>query len=208
MDAPVKKPTPTLVVFCGRSGTGKTTLAEKITKLFAKEGARPVISTTTRHKRPNEIEGDEYEFISEDEFWGRQRLGQFAWFVEIDTPQGKIYHATEHKRLDDACRSGISILVLTPDRLAPFVDEVHKRNTEVNTLFFWIQVEDENILLKRLTERDGEEKALSRLAFDKNWPAEIQNSGVPYVPIDGTRNPDDNAQLLASLIELIYYNLI
>lgn len=208
MGASVKKTTPTLVVFCGRSGTGKTTLAEKITKLLAPEGARPVISTTTRPKRQNEIEGDEYEFITEEEFWLRHRAGQFAWFVEIDTPEGKIYHATEHRRLDEACASGISILVLTPERLVPFSQEVRKRSDTANMLFFWIRVDEEEILLRRLTKRDGEEKALNRLAFDRSWPAEIQNSGVSYVTVSGTKDPDKNAQMLASRVELVYYNLV
>lgn len=208
MGTSVKEPTPTLIAFCGRSGTGKTTLAGKITELLAKEDARPVISTTTRPKREGEIEGDEYEFVSEEEFWRRHRDEQFAWLVEIETQDGKIYHATEHKRLDTACASGISVIVLTPDKLVPFANEVRKRSSAVNLLFFWVRVNDEAMLLERLTKRDGKEKAHKRLAFDHDWPAQIQNSGVSYIEVDGTADPDDNAQLIASRVELAYYNLI
>lgn len=51
-----------LYVFVGSSGSGKNTIAEKY---FGKE--KEVVSFTTRKKRPKEINGIDYYFISEDE---------------------------------------------------------------------------------------------------------------------------------------------
>ena len=62
----VKKKTGMMFVLSSPSGAGKTTLTKKI----AKENDNFIISIshTTRKPRPNEIDGEDYHFVGEEEF--------------------------------------------------------------------------------------------------------------------------------------------
>ena len=54
-----------IIAISGFSGAGKDTIAKDIAKLF---DLNVVVSYTTRPRRPNEEEGVEYFFISDNEF--------------------------------------------------------------------------------------------------------------------------------------------
>lgn len=51
-----------LVCICGPSGTGKTAIGRTLESTY---GWQPVVSHTTRPKRPNEIDGVDYRFVDE-----------------------------------------------------------------------------------------------------------------------------------------------
>jgi guanylate kinase len=53
---------PVIIAIVGPSGSGKTTLAEY---LRTQHGIPAIISTTTRPKRPNEVEGLDYFFLTD-----------------------------------------------------------------------------------------------------------------------------------------------
>ena len=54
-----------LVVLCGESGVGKSTVKD----IIVKRGILPnAISATTRQRRENEIEGNDYQFVNQKEF--------------------------------------------------------------------------------------------------------------------------------------------
>ena len=70
------------VVLSGPSGSGKTTIVERLI------GESPVklvksVSATTRPPRKNERHGQEYYFLSHDEFRERQERGEFLESAEV-----------------------------------------------------------------------------------------------------------------------------
>jgi len=50
----------------GPSGTGKTTLLRRV--LSELHGLRKLVSTTTRQRRPSEVNGEDYYFVGREEF--------------------------------------------------------------------------------------------------------------------------------------------
>lgn len=70
-----------IVVFCGPSGAGKTTVSRKIMQLF------PVlelsVSATTRQPRAGEIDGKDYYFITAEEFKSRVKNNEFLEYEEV-----------------------------------------------------------------------------------------------------------------------------
>jgi guanylate kinase len=71
-----------LIVISGPSGTGKTTLVERVFEL----GCGPLvrsISATTRRPRPGEIDGVHYHFVSQEEFASRRARGEFLECHEV-----------------------------------------------------------------------------------------------------------------------------
>ena len=54
-----------LLVICGKSATGKTTLKQYLIENY---GYDSVITYTTREQRLNEIDGKDYHFIDNEKF--------------------------------------------------------------------------------------------------------------------------------------------
>ena len=54
-----------LLVICGKSPTGKTTLKQYLVENY---GYDPVITCTTREQRIGEVNGEDYDFVCLDEF--------------------------------------------------------------------------------------------------------------------------------------------
>src|SRR5436305_13484961 len=69
-----------LFVVSAPSGAGKTTLCDALrqTSDFVYS-----VSCTTRPPRPNEIDGEDYRFISEDEFRQRVERGEFLEHARV-----------------------------------------------------------------------------------------------------------------------------
>lgn len=77
----------TLVIFVGKSGSGKSSL---INRLCNREGYTQVISQTTRHRR-NENDNDHY-FVSEEDYYMAKLNGDIVAETEIN---GYHYYATK-----------------------------------------------------------------------------------------------------------------
>ncbi|MBX3438854.1 MAG: guanylate kinase [Planctomycetaceae bacterium] len=83
-DLPPLLPSPDVhvVVLSGPSGSGKTTV---VSRLLAESPVKLIksISATTRPPRPNEIDGEDYYFLSPQEFEERRQAGAFLECAEV-----------------------------------------------------------------------------------------------------------------------------
>jgi guanylate kinase len=70
---------PKLFVVTGPSGAGKGTLIAKL--LERRPDLEVAVSATTRPRRPGEVEGVHYYFLSDDEFDERNLAGEFLEYV-------------------------------------------------------------------------------------------------------------------------------
>ena len=83
------------IVLSGPSGVGKSTIAERLIK----EGiCERNISCTTRPKRAKELQGVDYDFVSDVEFHEMVKRGEF---VEVKEIFGHLY-GTKLKRIMEA----------------------------------------------------------------------------------------------------------
>ncbi|MDR0326772.1 MAG: guanylate kinase [Planctomycetaceae bacterium] len=73
---------PRLLVISGPSGVGKGTL---LARVFAESGLPLAmsVSATTRKPRPGEVEGNEYHFLSPEEFESKRQSGEFLECFEV-----------------------------------------------------------------------------------------------------------------------------
>ena len=70
-----------LIVISGPSGAGKTTLLKR---LFEECPALVAsVSATTRSPRPGETDGEDYHFVSNEEFQRRREAGEFLECFEV-----------------------------------------------------------------------------------------------------------------------------
>jgi guanylate kinase len=85
-----------MLVLSSPSGAGKTTLSRLL--LGNDPGVVMSISATTRPRRPNETDGRDYHFISEDEFMRRVREGELLEHATVfghhyGTPRAPVMQA-------------------------------------------------------------------------------------------------------------------
>ena len=72
-----------LLLFCGPSGSGKTTIVHDL--LASDPRLKFSVSATTRNKRANETDGEDYHFISVEEFKRRIANDEFVEWEEVYT---------------------------------------------------------------------------------------------------------------------------
>jgi len=141
-------PLPVFVI-TGQSGAGKGTLIQRLLADFPR--LRLAVSATTRPRRPGEIEGVHYYFISEDEFERRLEAGEFLEHHDFPWGQrsGTLY--AEIQRIVD--EGGACVLELETDGALNVAD----RLAYAVTIFITAPIEElERRLRERATESAGE----------------------------------------------------
>jgi len=72
----------TIIVISGPAGVGKTTLCEKLLSEFP-NSITQVITATTRHPREGETNGEDYLFLTKEDFQEKIRRGDFVEYENI-----------------------------------------------------------------------------------------------------------------------------
>ena len=134
----INKQKPLLVVLSGPSGTGKSTIVEKLLKKDRR--FYESVSATTRTRRRGEKEGRDYFFLTEGEFRNKKRRGEFIETAEVfhesyGTPKDSVLKALEQKRVvlfDIDVQGGMSIRKWRKDAvlifiLPPSLEELKRR---------------------------------------------------------------------------------
>ena len=70
-----------MIAVTAPSGAGKTTIVRSLMQYFPQMAFS--VSATTRRKRPHEVDGKDYFFLSEVEFKKRVELGEFVEWEEV-----------------------------------------------------------------------------------------------------------------------------
>lgn len=92
-------------VLSAPSGGGKTTIRQKVLKVLSNVIAS--ISCTTRPARPEELEGVDYHFISEDEFDRMARDGEFAEWATVHNNR----YGTPARLLEEKLAEGFDVIL-------------------------------------------------------------------------------------------------
>lgn len=93
-----------MLVICAPSGTGKSTLIHRLINEFPNFTFS--ISCTTRQPRPGEIHGQDYSFLTQDEFLARREAGFFAEWAEV---HGNLY-GTPRQATEEILAAGRDLL--------------------------------------------------------------------------------------------------
>ncbi|HEX7545302.1 MAG TPA: guanylate kinase [Gemmatimonadaceae bacterium] len=160
---------PLLLVLSAPSGGGKTTVAKMLMQRRSDIGYS--VSCTTRAPRPGEVDGVDYQFLTEQQFFDYRAHGEFAewafvhgkYYGTLKSAVGKVLASGRHVMMDidvqgaaqlaEAWPAAVMVFLLPPS-LEVLLARLKLRNTE-----------DGEVLLTRLRSAHEELRAVSRYHY-------------------------------------------
>ncbi len=164
-----------VIIFSAPSGAGKTTIVKHL--LASIPALTFSVSATTRAKRPDEVEGKDYYFLSPTDFKEKLVLEDFLEYQQVydDIYYGtlrsevaRIHAAGKHAIFDVDVKGGVNL----------------KKQFQDSALSIFVKVTSIDILLQRLSARNTESeekkeerirKASSELLYENQFDVVILN---------------------------------
>ncbi len=156
----VKKDGSIMVILSSPSGAGKTTISKKLQQKY--QNFKISVSHTTRRPRPNEVEGIDYYFLTEEQFQNKIANKEFYEYAKIFGN----YYGTSKKSIIDLLNNKNDILF---DIDWQGTQQLSKHKELKFTKIFILPPSKEE-LKKRLTQRNQDKPTivLERLSSYEN----------------------------------------
>lgn len=167
-----------LIIFTAPSGAGKTTIVRHLLRKYPQLAFS--VSATTRDRRPGEIDGRDYYFLTPDSFQKRVEEGAFAEWEEVYP--GRFY-GTLHSELDRLWGEGKTIVFDIEVKGATNLKEAYPDRS----LAIFVKPPSPDVLFARLRSRNTETeeslrdriaRAAEELEFENNFDRIIVNDAL------------------------------
>lgn len=184
-----------IITLTGASGTGKTTIADRLIKHLP--DARPLMSVTTRTARPSDLPGD-YTHVRPEAFDAMASSGEFLWTAALGT--------TRYGTAADDLRTAFErtattwMMILVPEVLPLLHGFAAQEGRSDHVRSFFILNPPDETLRRRLAHRgDPPEYIEERMAACADFQARARASDVPYlfIPDEDDLSAKINAVLRA-----------
>ena len=138
-----------LVVLCGESGVGKSTVKD----IIVRRGILPnAVSATTRQRRENEIEGNDYQFVIKEDFWEMCNNNELLEFTDYYIPnEGYVSYGLPKKNVD--LNKSSYITILNPHG----IEQLFKEMNPVDILVIYIKRDDHDRVVDYLNREKGKD---------------------------------------------------
>jgi guanylate kinase len=131
-----------VVCLVGKSGSGKDTLAKRLSEL---PGWNNIVSCTTRPKREYEVDGKDYYFITNEEFAQKVLNG--------DMLEATCFNNWHYGTMKSALQDGINVGVWNPEGY-DCLRETVKFDKDVKLFAYYLQCDDKMRLLRQLNREE------------------------------------------------------
>lgn len=171
-----------LFIVSGPSGAGKGTLVKAV--LARMPGLWVSVSATTRPPRPSEKDGVDYYFLTQEEFEGRVRKGEFLEHAEV---HGNRY-GTLRRSVERRLASGVDV-ILEIDPQGAF----QVRNQMQRSKLIFVKTASSDELEKRIRQRGAEndeqirtrmKTAEQELTLERSYDHVVLNEDVSHATDD------------------------
>lgn len=184
-------PSPLVIVISGPSGVGKDAVIKRLRE--ARENLHFVVTATSRGKRPGEVEGKDYYFVTKEEFLqmvNRDELLEYA-LVYGD------YKGIPKQQIRDYMAKGCDIVLRVDIQGANTLRKI----LGSSAVFIFLVAESELALVERLIGRKTEtkEELLVRIATAREEVKHAKN--FDYVVVNAEGKLEDAANLVGSIID-------
>lgn len=181
-------PNPLLIVISGPSGVGKDSVLEEM-----KIRGLPfhfVITATTRKPRPEEVNGADYFFLSQDEFARMIDEGELLEYAVVYQD----YKGIPKSQVREALASGKNVIMRIDVQGAETVRKLAK-----DALLIFLLPQDEEELINRLKKRNTETKESLKLRIATTRQEFKKIDLFDYIVV----NKDDRLSETVDMIEAI-----
>lgn len=144
-----------MIVLFGKTCSGKTTVAKKLEETA---GIPKVVTVTTRERRPDEISGVDYIFVSQDEFNAMKEEGKFAETADFVMSGNR--HVSYGSLREDYEDGEEKVIVLTPSGLRAV------RDAGIPVFAVYLSLDNEAIRKRLVIRGDDPLEAERRLRAD------------------------------------------
>jgi guanylate kinase len=187
---------PLLIVISGPSGAGKDSVIQRM-----KERGLPfhfVVTATTRPRRPNEVDGRDYWFISKEEFARRIDNDEFFEYAIVYGD----YKGNSKQQVREALASGKDVIMRIDVQGAESV-----RKLAPEALLIFITVENEEELVSRLQTRKTEtpEELKLRIATARRELTRLEE--FDYVIVNRDDALDETVDTIRAVIEAEHHRV-
>ena len=183
-----------LFVISAPSGAGKTTIIHEIFKELPE--LKFSVSATTRKQRKDEVNGEDYYYISHEEFDKKKENNEF---VEWENVHGEFYGTLKKEIeqdinkpvntiLDVDVKGALSIKKLYPDAVTIFIDAPKK---EIEERLKGRKTESDEQLKKRIERMEwelGEKGKFDYVVLNKTNPSGIKIAAEKIIEIIKNHN--------------------
>ena len=171
-----------MIVLVGESGSGKTTIREK---LVLSPNFTKAISCTTRPKRDQEIEGEDYLFLTKEDFKNKIKNNYFVEYAEYN----ENYYGLPLNQIQE-CK----VAIVEPQGVEALTKQFGK-----NLVVFYLQSSEEIRKNRMLMRGDSLEKVEQRINLDKERFQNIE------IFVDRKINTEkDSVEEIVKKIKLMY----
>jgi len=187
---PYLHPAPLVIVISGPSGAGKDATVRRMMEMGFP--CYFVVTATTRPRRPGEVHGVDYYFVSRDEFERMIREGEL---IEHAVVYGE-YKGIPKRQIREALASGRDVVMRVDVQGA-----ARMRQLMPNAVFIFLTAPSEEELMRRLRARHTEspEALERRLATARLEMQEIHK--FDYVVINREGQLDRTVHRILSIVE-------
>lgn len=184
-------PKPLIIVISGSSGVGKDAVVKRLQEL--RKGIHFVVTATTRAKRPGEVDGKDYFFVSKDEFLSLIEKNEL---LEYATVYGD-YKGVPKQQIRDFMSKGYDIVLRVDVQGAATLRALLGNSA----LFIFLVAESEVALVKRLMDRKTEtrEKLLLRISTAREEAKRMVE--FDYVAVNAQGQLERTVNLINSIID-------
>jgi guanylate kinase len=188
-DFNIYHPSPLLIVISGPSGAGKDSILQRM-----KERNLPfhfVVTATTRPPRPNEVHGQDYFFVTKEEF---ARMIEQNELLEYAIVYGD-YKGIPKQQVRQALASGQDVILRIDVQGAETI-----RKLVPEALLIFVTVESEEELVRRLKRRKTEspEELVLRIATARKELQRVE--AFDYVVVNEEDRLDEAVDTIAAII--------
>jgi len=139
-----------IFVFTGPDGSGRKTIADMV---GATLGMQKVLSYTTRAPRAGEVPGQDYYFISPEEFAECEARGEFVESVELDG----VNYGIKEAEIDELFRQKKFVYLILNAKGAKILKD--KYGNLVSRIFIYI---DKNLVIERQRKAGASEELIKQ----------------------------------------------
>lgn len=183
------QPPPLLIVVSGPSGVGKDAALRRMREL--NYPFHFLVTNTTRPKRPNEVDGKDYHFITKEQFAEMEARGEF---LEHAVVYGYDY-GNSRREVREALERGQDVIMRIDVQGAATIKRIVP-----DAVFIFLMPPSMEALEARLRRRRTEPEDYLRLRLHAARLEMNEFEKFDYVIVNEDDQLDDTAQLIQSII--------